>query len=215
MAQKTEIWKQIKVKNFRTKFSYFVSSNGRFKSLLNDKERILRQKTIKDYKAVCIKSEGKTKTIFIHRLVAEYFGKTLPIKNNFVIHLDYNKENNFADNLKVVTKKDYLTHQNNQPNKLTLSERNALTTGKRGQILTKKKVEKLKKQLYKKNRSLTYKELAEKFNISEMTLYRIKRGELWYSVRTNEEPKNKNHKQYKKIKKKFKSLKNLIDNETT
>jgi hypothetical protein len=206
MEKKNEIWKKLSLKNFNSKFDYYVSSKGNFKSLLNENERLLRQKTIKSYRAVSIKSQNKTKTLFIHRLVAEYFGEKRPTRSNFVIHIDYDKKNNCAENLKVASKKDYLIYQDNNPSKLSIRERNRLTAGKRGMVLTKKKVIKLKKHLFKKKKKYTNKELAEKFEISEMTLYRIKRGELWFTVKSKEEQKNKKHKLYKKAKKKFKTV---------
>ncbi|MCB0410735.1 MAG: hypothetical protein KDD29_10985, partial [Flavobacteriales bacterium] len=86
MAKNNEIWKLLSLKNFNSKFDYYISSKGNFKSILNNKERLLSQKTIKSYRAISIKSQNKSKTLFIHRLVAEYFGEKKPTSNNFVIH---------------------------------------------------------------------------------------------------------------------------------
>jgi DeoR/GlpR family transcriptional regulator of sugar metabolism len=43
-------------------------------------------------------------------------------------------------------------------------------------------VKSIKKTLNDKNRKVTIKKLAEKFGVSEMTMYRIKSGENWGRV---------------------------------
>jgi DeoR/GlpR family transcriptional regulator of sugar metabolism len=45
--------------------------------------------------------------------------------------------------------------------------------------LTAIQVRKIKEQLSKPTRRVTIKQLAEKYNVSEMTMYRIKSGENW------------------------------------
>jgi uncharacterized protein YerC len=54
---------------------------------------------------------------------------------------------------------------------------------KRGRKLTLAQVIKIKQLLNNPLRRLTYKQIAEKFGISEMALTRMKRGENWGTVK--------------------------------
>ncbi len=56
---------------------------------------------------VRLSENGKTKTAYIHKLVAEYFLEN-PHGFRKVIHIDGNKENNHVDNLRWVPDKKYL-----------------------------------------------------------------------------------------------------------
>ena len=44
-------------------------------------------------------------------------------------------------------------------------------------------------------RKLSYKQIAEKFGVSEMQIYRIKTGQFWYHVRVENEPVHPKYKQ--------------------
>jgi predicted DNA-binding transcriptional regulator YafY len=44
-------------------------------------------------------------------------------------------------------------------------------------------VKKIKDSLNNKNRRLTIKQMADKYEVSEMTMYRIKSGENWGRVK--------------------------------
>jgi DNA-binding MurR/RpiR family transcriptional regulator len=52
-----------------------------------------------------------------------------------------------------------------------------------GLKLNATQVRSIKKTLESKNRKLTIRQLAEKYGVSEMTLYRIKSGENWSKVK--------------------------------
>jgi hypothetical protein len=169
--------------------------------------KILKQKEIKGMKAFGLKFYNTSKSYFIHKLVAEHFCSKPSVKHSYVIHIDHDKHNNKANNLKFATHAELLAHQAQNPNALSTAKRNVLNSGKNGKVLNEIKVVRLKKELYDSHRKLTLKELAKKYGISEMTLYRIKRGELWYAVRIEEEPKSKRYKLYKKIKKERKAIK--------
>jgi hypothetical protein len=217
MAQK-EIWQTLEFDEFKFKKRYQISNLGRVMSSMDSPQIdgiILKQKEIKGVKAIGLKFYNTSKSYFIHKLVAMNFCKKPSPEHCFVIHLDHNKNNNKASNLKWVTYKESVEHTKKAPNTLNTAQRNILNTGKFGKVLTEKKVQQLKEAIFNPKRTLTLKQLAKKFGISEMTLYRIKRGELWYTVRVQGEPKNKKLKQYKKVKKERKAINKKSKHVTT
>lgn len=205
-----EIWAEHQFDSYEFKRRYRISNFGRlmsYKDLPKKDGRILKLKEIKGMKAFGMRFYNTSKSYFIHKLVAEHFCMKSSKLQTHIIHLDHNNHNNFADNLKWVTFKEAVSHQQNNPTKLSVSKRNILGSGKHGKILDEKKVTKLKEAIFDPKRILTLKQIATSFGISEMTLYRIKKGELWYTIRVEGEPKNKKYKLYKKIKKERKALK--------
>ncbi|MFO0356877.1 MAG: HNH endonuclease [Sphingobacteriaceae bacterium] len=217
MAQK-EIWQTHEFEDFKFKKRYQISNLGRVMSSIDSPKKdgiILKQKEIKGVKAIGLKFYNTSKSYFIHKLVAMHFCKQPSPEHCYVIHLDQNKSNNKASNLKWVTFKESVAHTKKDPNTLSTAQRNILNTGKFGKVLTEKKVLQLKEAIFDPNRTLTLKQLAKKFGISEMTLYRIKKGELWYTVRVEGEPKNKKLKQYKKVKKERKAINKRLKHVTT
>ena len=68
-------------------------------------------------------------------------------------------------------------HQQNSPEKIAYKIRQA--NKKVGLKLNAKKVKTIKDILNNPKRKLTVKQLAAKYNVSEMTMYRIKSGENW------------------------------------
>lgn len=100
-----EIWKNIKIKNYE---HFQVSSKGRVRNSLT-KNYIALGNNGKGYVNCKIKSNGITKTVYVHRLVAEAF------LNNFnpdlqVNHIDKNKSNNQVENLEMVTDSENKLH---------------------------------------------------------------------------------------------------------
>lgn len=105
MKLNNEIWRDI----FNYEGCYQVSNFGRVKSLerfTNDGhhilEKILSQSFTKGYLKVGLSKNGKCKTIYVHKLVADAF---IPNPNNLpeINHKDENKENNMVDNLERCT----------------------------------------------------------------------------------------------------------------
>lgn len=88
--------------------NYYVSNDGEIKNNLTG--RILKLNSAHNgYKKTNVSINGKLKTVFIHRLVAELF---IPNPNNLpqVNHKDGNKTNNRADNLEWVTLQENVIH---------------------------------------------------------------------------------------------------------
>jgi hypothetical protein len=73
------------------------------------------------------------------------------------------------------------THQQNSPQKIAYKKRQANKT--EGLKLNVIKVKAIKEAINNPKRKLTYKQMAEKYDVSEMTLYRIKSGENWSKVK--------------------------------
>lgn len=117
----------------------------------------------------------------IHRLVAENFCKPKSPKHTVVGHLDYNKLNNKASNLKWMTPEENYRHQQSSP--FVIAEKKDRVTlykdHPRGAKLTVEKVAELKKLLEEGKKVKT---LVKKFRITDTQILRIKRGENWGSV---------------------------------
>ena len=75
-----------------------VNDNGRQYEKLLKAKRMKQSVHTQGYKTVSLTKDGKTKTLFVHRLVAEAF---LPNEEglSMVNHKDEDKTNNFAENL--------------------------------------------------------------------------------------------------------------------
>ena len=91
------------------------------------------------------------------------------------------KLDNASKNLKWATLEEMIDHQQKSPAKIAYKKVQANRTV--GLKLTASQVKTIKKTLSSKNRQLTIKKLAEKYKVSEMTMYRIKSGENWGRIK--------------------------------
>ena len=85
---------------------YYICKEGKVLSIHGLKEKILNTSTDKyGYSILSLSQNGKSKMIYLHRLVAETF---IPNPNNYsvVIHKDDNNANNAVDNLRWGTRFD-------------------------------------------------------------------------------------------------------------
>ncbi|TAJ12041.1 hypothetical protein EPO56_04100, partial [Patescibacteria group bacterium] len=123
----------------------------------------------------------------VHNAVAETFLKKRNSTCDHVIHLDHNKANNDAANLKWVTQQEQIEHNKKSPLVREAIARK-IHSGATAKKLNEKKVLQLQKELWDPKRKLTFKKLAEKYGIAEMNLYRIKSGEMWFHVHVEGEP---------------------------
>lgn len=186
---KGEKWKEIKVhKSLQRR--YAVSNFGRLLSFEKkiQEGRLLSGGNIDGYRAypyrITEKGKIKYKTLFIHRLVAEYFLKKKSAMHTYVLHLDHNSGNNLVNNLKWATKAEMIEHNKKSPavikgRKKTISH----NINANGRILTVKKATELKKKILSPNRKKPLREIAKEYGISEMHLYRIKSGENWGHIK--------------------------------
>ena len=114
--------------------------------------------------------------------MAEQFLSKVNDDEQYVIHLDFNKSNNFVDNLKWSAKKEMFAHQQKNPSVTEAREKQKGRKTQKGHKLTATQVMRLKKKINDPERKTRLKLIAKQFGISEMQLYRIKSGENWAHV---------------------------------
>lgn len=176
-----EVWKTLVFngsKELRNR--YAVSSQGRIASCkeapLKD-GKLLNGSLTTGYRTLNLHRPGHKGTLYIHRELAKLFLKKPSPKHKFVIHKNHNKLDNSVKNLKWATLEEMIRHQQHSPAKIAYKKRQA--NREVGLKLTALQVRKIKNQLQNQSRKITIKQLADKYNVSEMTMYRIKSGENW------------------------------------
>jgi hypothetical protein len=180
-----ETWKQLQFsghKELRKK--YAVSSSGRAASYSNDittDGKILNGSLTSGYRTLNLHLENGNGTIYLHREIARLFCKKPSPKYKYVIHINHRKEDNNFKNLKWATIEEVGNHQQSSPQKIAYKKRQANKT--EGLKLNVTKVKSIKEAINNPKRKLTYRQMAVKYNVSEMTLYRIKSGENWGKVK--------------------------------
>lgn len=174
-------WKEEwKVITFDSKISenekFKISNYGRVLNCKGAEEFLTTESFINGYRNLPVKQKhnGKSTSRYIHKLVAEHFIE----KNDgiYVIHLNYDKTDNHVNNLQWATKREKEIHQFNNP---TYKNRPRKITNSK---LTETRVKLIKRKINDPNRRTRMKMIARQFGISEMQLYRIKRGENWGHV---------------------------------
>ncbi|MBS1669425.1 MAG: HTH domain-containing protein [Bacteroidetes bacterium] len=170
-------WKQLRKK-------YALSSHGRVASYsenIHEDGKLLNGSITTGYKTLNLHRSGSNGTLYIHREVARAYLKKSSPKHKYVIHTNYNKLDNNAKNLKWATLEEMILHQQKSPAKLAYKKVQANRS--KGLKLSVTDVRNIKKLLNKKEQPTTIKKLAEKYGVSEMTLYRIRSGENWARVK--------------------------------
>jgi small nuclear ribonucleoprotein (snRNP)-like protein len=163
---------------------YAVSSHGRAASFSEDilkDGKLLIGSLTSGYRTLNLHLKDTNGTIYIHREVAKLFCNKPSPKYKYVIHLNHKKLDNSRTNLKWATLETVSSHQQNSPEKIAYKKRQANRT--EGLKLNATKVKAIKDTINNPKRKLTYKQLAEKYKVSEMTLYRIKSGENWGRIK--------------------------------
>lgn len=180
-----EIWKPIQFTGHKTlRKKYAVSSLGRTASFSEGIEKdgkILNGSLTSGYRTLNLHINGGNGTIYIHREIARLFCKKKSPKYKFVIHINHKKKDNHYKNLKWATLDEVSSHQQFSPEKIAYKKRQANRT--EGLKLNATQVKAIKDIIKNPKRKITYKQLAAKYKVSEMTLYRIKSGENWGRVK--------------------------------
>lgn len=188
-ANDKEIWKPVTHIKGPSNKKYLISSHGRMASYdkdINDKY-ILKLHLNGGFPMSTVHVNGKSKALFAHHAIGHAFLKKSSPKQTSIIHLDYDKANNALSNLKWVTKKEQVEHSKKSPFVLA-STAHKIYNGATARKLDEKKVIALKKELWNPKRKLSFKQIAAKYGIAEMNLYRIKKGEMWFHVHVEGEP---------------------------
>jgi hypothetical protein len=180
-----EIWKQLQFTGYKQlRKKYAVSSTGRAASYNNEVTedgKILNGSLTSGYRTLNLHLENRNGTIYLHREIAKLFCKRPSPKYKFVIHLNHKKEDNNFANLKWATMEEVGSHQQMSPEKIAYKKKQANKTV--GLKLNITQVKSIKEIINNPKRKLTFKQIAAKYKVSEMTVYRIKSGENWGKVK--------------------------------
>ena len=176
-----EQWKEIKIGVKFERTHYAVSNLGRIASFKGslDNKKILKGTRVNGYAALKLKIKDKDIQCYVHKLVAQHFLKKKSRNQTFVIHLDYSKLNNVAKNLRWASRAELDKHQQKSPIVQAYQAKRRL----KGHKLTASKVKDIKLRIFSNTRQVRLKDIATKFGISEMQLYRIKSGKNWSHVK--------------------------------
>ena len=161
---------------------YAISNHGRVVSYKESIEtgKLLKPGFIEGYPVLSLGRKVKVSRC-VHKLVAYYFLPAPEPEQCYVIHYDFDKQNNSVKNLQWATHEQMQQHQNQNPQVQYARKHPPNRT--KGQKLTDKQVARLKSVITDPNRKRTYKQIAKRYGISEMQLYRIKSGENWGHVK--------------------------------
>jgi hypothetical protein len=180
-----ETWKPLQFpgsKQLRNK--YALSSHGRMASYKEDvveDGKLLRGSVTTGYKTLNLHRPANNGTLYVHREVAKLFLQKPSVKQKYVLHLNHNKVDNTLKNLRWANLQDMIAHQQNSPAKIAYKKIQSSRVV--GLKLKADQVKNIKKLLQDPKRKMTIKALAEKYRVSEMTIYRIKSGENWSQVK--------------------------------
>ena len=195
MSNKKETWKTITIDGKKPSVPYVVSNHGRFGVMHNGKVEVRTFKPTAGTYRYNTRQKGVNKAIFIAREVAKAFLPKPGAKQKFIIHKDHNYLNDHVNNLKWATMEEHRAHTNNSPASILSRKRKAITHSTHAKVLNEKSVRELKTKIWDPKRKLSLKQLAEKYGVSEMQIYRIKSGEFWYHIKVENEPVHAKYKQ--------------------
>ena len=184
-----EEFREIEI-DYSLKLRYAISNFGRMvsfidkikdgrllKGIMLDGYRIFRFKIYRDGKMI-------NSHFFYYKLVAKYFIPKTNENQEFVIHLDYCRSNDYINNLKLVSADERKVHIRKNPHVIE-AQKNFVEFNRsgKGSKLTSTRVMLIKKLLANPNRKTRIKMIARQFGVSEMQIFRIKSGENWGHIK--------------------------------
>jgi HNH endonuclease/NUMOD4 motif len=180
-----EKWKEFSL-GYNSQKRYAISSYGRLMSFLDNMKdgEILKGSITGGYNSFRYRIYADKKVInrniLLHRVVAEQFLPNDDEQKTFVIHLDFDKNNNRLENLRWATQEQVQVHNQKNPTVIQSISNMVedIRNGKRNK-LNPSKVLFIRNKLDDPKRKTRMKILAKQFDVSEMQLYRIKRRENW------------------------------------
>ena len=177
-----EKWERIDFPEFDNQIHYEISNYGRIKSFQNTDDGVLiHGSLIQGYQSLNVRFQNKSVNHYIHKLVAKHFCQPNSPKDTFVIHLDYNKLDNRADNLQWADRSKVTEHNKNNPSVIN----RLIPLRTKNYKLTEGKVM-LIKQMLRSDKS-RLKMIAKQFGITHTQLNRIRSGENWKQVKLADE----------------------------
>ena len=181
---KGEKWKTITFPEWKAlRFRYALSNYGRivsYEKKISD-GNLLKGSLTTGYRTLNLHRPGNKGTLYVHREMAKAFLKRPTPKHKYVVHLDHDKLNNNLKNLKWVTTEQMIAHQQKSPVRIAYKIVQANRTV--GLKLNAAQVKKIKQILNDPKRKMTVLQLAKKYKVSDMTIYRIKSGENWGRIK--------------------------------
>lgn len=182
-----ELQQKIDELNSKIKVLGYTKSNAVQKADLRAKRDKLVQKR-KNLNHRIDKKRVINLGILKHKAVAELFlDKPKNKKQKFIIHKDFDKENNSVGNLAWASQEELNVRYQKHPKNILFAFRKQFMEDKplkRGSKLSENDVLIIKKRL---KRGDALKKLASRFNVSEMQIHRIKTGENWSHVKLLED----------------------------
>lgn len=156
---------------------YMISDLGRIKSLQGKVPAIINGSVIQGYRSLNVRLPfNKHYNKYIHKIVAELYVPRPSADHTFVIHLDYDKMNNQATNLKWATREMVADHNKSNPNVI-----NMITPGNsKYSKLTEANVKAIKMML--RGNGSVVAVIARQFGITPTQVNRIKSGQNWGHV---------------------------------
>jgi hypothetical protein len=196
MSSKKEVWKLISFQGKKPGIPYAVSNHGRFGVM--DSKGHVEVRTFKPQAGgyrYNFKIDGKSKALFVYKEVAKAFLKKTSPKQTLILRKDHNYLNDNVNNLKWATPDEHKAHVTFSPKSIEARTKRAITKSYTAKVFNEKTIREVKKLIWDPKRKLTFKQIAEKFGVSEMQIYRIKTGELWFHVHVPNEPVFKKYKE--------------------
>ncbi len=174
-----EEWKDLVLDDMSEKSKYKISNYGRIISYFYKPEGVLlKLSNVHGYKSInYTDKDGKSKSKYVHRLVAQFFLDEPKEGQILVLHKDNQRHNNYYINLLWASEREGFYH-NLKFNKGWFKNKKYRAWSK----LTESQVKIIKKKLADPNRKTKMKVLARQFGVSTMQISRIKSGENWGTV---------------------------------
>ena len=170
-----EVWKPLLFSGWKQlRNKYAVSSHGRIASYKEDvvkDGKLLEGSLTTGYRTLNLHRPNNKGTLYIHREMAKLFLKKPSPAHKYVIHVNHDKLRNTVKNLKWATLDEMIEHQQDSPAKKAYKLKQA--NRNEGLKLTASQVKKIKFVLKDPKRNMTIRQLADKYGVSEMTMYRI------------------------------------------